>query len=56
MALTRLNHFKATPGSAAVLFTALQQVVPLIQGSAGCLDCKVLQHQQQPEQVVVLER
>jgi quinol monooxygenase YgiN len=55
MSVTRINDFRAKEGKADALRALLGQVVPSIASSQGCLSCKLLQSQDSPSRIVVLE-
>ena len=55
MSVTRINQFKAKEGLGQDLQAFLVSIVPLVEQSQGCLSCQVLQHQEHPNEFVVLE-
>ena len=55
MSVTRINDFRAKEGRVDALRTLLEQVIPSIASSHGCLSCKLLQSQDSPARLVVLE-
>ena len=55
MSVTRINDFRAKEGKADALRALLTQVIPSIASSRGCVSCKLLQSQDNPGRLVVLE-
>lgn len=55
MSVTRINKFEAKEGLAANLHEFLLSITPLIEQSAGCKSCQVLQNQEQENEFVVIE-
>ena len=55
MSITRINEFRAISGSSSLLRDCLNSSVPMIEASAGCLSCQLLQSQKDPNHIIVLE-
>ncbi len=55
MSITRINEFRAIAGSSGVLRDCLESSVPIIEASAGCLSCQLLQSQKDPHHIIVIE-
>ena len=55
MAITRINHFEAKPGSAAELRAFLTSVVGVIQSTAGCRSVRLLEALDAPQRLVIVE-
>lgn len=55
MSITRINEFQAQPGKAGDLRELIGSFLPMIESSAGCLTCRLLQSTAEPERIVVLE-
>lgn len=55
MSVTRINDFRAKEGKADALRALLGQVIPSIASSPGCVSCKLLQSEDNPARLVVLE-
>src|SRR5439155_23978388 len=55
MPVTRINEFQARPGQGDALKERLQKVVPLIAASAGCRSRQLLQAEDDPTRIVVIE-
>jgi quinol monooxygenase YgiN len=55
MPVTRINEFQARAGQGDVLKERLLAVVPLIAASAGCRSCQLLQAEDDPTRIVVIE-
>ena len=56
MAITRINEFCAAPQQEQALHQFLLSLMPYIRGSEGCLSCEVLQHQDNADTFVVIEK
>lgn len=56
MSIIRINSFHAKTGSGDALRDLLRATVPPIVAKAGCLSCQVIQHVEEPERIVVIER
>ena len=55
MSITRINEFRAIQGSGEILHDRIKSLVPMIESSAGCLSCQLLQSQKDPNHIIVLE-
>ena len=55
MAITRINEFQAQPGRGHELKTFLLSFTGTIESAAGCLSCRLLQGQDDPDRIVVVE-
>ena len=55
MSITRINEFQAQEGQGEALRDLIQSFVPLIESSDGCQSCQVLQSQEDPTRIVVIE-
>lgn len=55
MSVTRINKFEAKEGMATNLGAFLMSIVPLVEQSAGCQSCQVLQNQENGSEFVVIE-
>lgn len=55
MSITRINEFRAQAGDGKALRERLQSFVPVIESSAGCLSCQVLQSRKDPAHIIVIE-
>lgn len=56
MSITRINQFQAADDKAQELWELLQEIVPYIQSSQGCLSCQLLKKQDKTGEFVVLEQ
>jgi quinol monooxygenase YgiN len=55
MPITRINEFQAREGQGDALKQRLLTFVPLIAASAGCRSCQLLQAEDDPTRIVVIE-
>lgn len=55
MSITRINEFHAKDGRADDLRKFLISVIPVIESSAGCQSCQLLQCLDDPTRLVVVE-
>jgi quinol monooxygenase YgiN len=55
MSVTRINEFQAREGEAEALSELIRSFLPRIEGSAGCRSCQLLQSQENPARLVVIE-
>ena len=55
MSITRINTFQAQEGQGNALRDLIGSFVPVIEASEGCLSCRLLQNQNDPAQIVVIE-
>lgn len=55
MSITRINEFQAREGQGDALRDFIQAFLPVIEASDGCRSCRLLQHQEDPTQIVVIE-
>ena len=55
MSITRINEFQAREGEGDSLRELIRSFVPLIETSQGCHSCQLLQNQEDPTQIVVIE-
>jgi quinol monooxygenase YgiN len=55
MSITRINEFRANTGSGDTLRDLLKSFLPIIESSAGCLSCQLLQSQKDPNHIVMIE-
>ena len=55
MSITRINEFQAQEGKGEALRDLIHSFVPMIESSDGCYSCQVLQSQEDPTRIVVIE-
>jgi len=55
MSITRINEFQARDGEGKALYNFLKSILPLVQESEGNISCKVLQNEEDPTQILVIE-
>ena len=55
MSITRINEFQAQDEQGDALRDLIQSFVPMIAGSEGCQSCQVLQGQDDPTRILVIE-
>ncbi len=55
MSITRINEFQAQEGKGEALRDLIESFVPMIESSDGCQSCQVLQSQEDPTRIVVIE-
>lgn len=55
MSIARINEFKAKQGLGDALREHVKSFVPMITASPGCLQCNVLQSEDDPDLIVVFE-
>ena len=55
MSITRINEFEARDGEGKSLYEFLRSALPLIQESEGNISCKILQNEEDPTQIIVIE-
>ena len=55
MSITRINEFQAQEGKGEALRDLIQSFVPMIESSDGCQSCQLLQSQEDPTRIVVIE-
>jgi quinol monooxygenase YgiN len=55
MSVTRINEFQAVEGKAGDLKTLVESFLPIIQASPGCQSCQLLQSEDDPHRLVILE-
>lgn len=55
MSITRINEFHAKEGRADDLRKFLVSIIPVIESSAGCQSCQLLQCLDDPNRLVVVE-
>lgn len=55
MSITRINEFRARPGQGEALRDAISLFLPVIESSMGCRSCRLLQHLDDPDRIVVVE-
>ena len=55
MSITRINEFQAQEGKSEALRDLIASFVPLIESSDGCQSCQLLQSQEDPTRIVVIE-
>ena len=55
MSVTRINEFRAHEGSGDTLRERVRSIVPMIESSNGCLSCQLLQGQEDPTRILVIE-
>src|SRR5437870_12821735 len=53
--VTRINEFRAREGQGDALKELMRSFLPTIKYSEGCQSCQVLQHQEDPTRIVVIE-
>ena len=56
MSITRINTFQAQEGQGDALRDLIGSFVSMIEASEGCLSCQLLQNQDDPAQIVVIEQ
>ena len=55
MKITRVNEFRAKEGKRDALLSQLRMSIPRIKVSKGCLSCRVLQHQEESNRLIIIE-
>jgi len=55
MSIMRINEFRAKAGQVDGLLSQLRVSIPSIKASKGCLSCRVLQHQEDVNRIVIIE-
>ena len=55
MPVTRINEFQAREGQGDAVKERLLAFVPLIAASAGCRSCQLLQAEDDPTRIVIIE-
>ncbi len=55
MSITRINEFRAHHGSGDVLRDHIKSFVSMIESSAGCLSCQLLQSRKDSTHIVLIE-
>jgi len=55
MSVVRINEFRAFLGSGDTLRNRIRSFVPLIESSDGCVSCQLLQSQEDPTRILVIE-
>jgi quinol monooxygenase YgiN len=55
MSITRINEFRAVPGSSATVQEQISLLVSLIESAQGCLSCQLLQSQKDQNHFIVIE-
>jgi quinol monooxygenase YgiN len=55
MSITRINEFVAKDGHIDDLLAFLASIVPLIVSSDGCRSCQILQSQEDPARIMMIE-
>lgn len=55
MGVTRINQFHAKEGEGAALKAVVESFLPAIRGAAGCQSCRLLQGEDDPDRIVVIE-
>lgn len=55
MSITRINEFQARDGQGDALRDLIQSFVPMIEASEGCQSCQLLQGQDDPTRIIVIE-
>ena len=55
MTITRINEFQAQEGQGDTLRDLIRLFVPMIESSDGCRSCQLLQNQEDPTRIVVIE-
>lgn len=55
MSITRINEFQARDGEGKALYNFLKSILPLVQDSEGNISCKILQNEEDPTQILVIE-
>lgn len=55
MSVTRINEFHAREGQEEALRALIESFVPIITASEGCHRCDVLQQQDDPAHIIVIE-
>lgn len=55
MSITRINEFQARDGEGRALYEFLKSVLPLVQEADGNISCKILQNEEDPTQIIVIE-
>lgn len=55
MAITRINHFTAKPGSEQALHAFLSSVISVIEQCSGCISCSLLYGAEDPAQLAIIE-
>lgn len=55
MSVARINEFHAREGLGDTLYDQVSTFVPMIKATPGCLQCRVMQSQDNPDLIVVFE-
>ncbi len=55
MRVVRMNAFMAKEETVGELREFLNSIIPYIEGSTGCLSCRLLHSQEDPKRFVVIE-
>jgi quinol monooxygenase YgiN len=55
LSVTRINQFHAREGEGGALKAAIESFLPSIRSAAGNLGCRLLQGEDDPDRVVVIE-
>ena len=55
MSITRINEFHAKVGKGNDLLKFLVSIIPIIESSAGCQSCQLLQCLDDPTRLVIIE-
>ena len=56
MAVTRINHFESKVGADQALYEFLQNVIAIVKGCDGCIDCSLLRSVDSTESLVIIEQ
>jgi quinol monooxygenase YgiN len=55
VSVTRINQFQAREGQGNALRAAIESFLPAIRTAAGCEGCRLLQGEDDPDRIVVIE-
>jgi len=55
VSVTRINQFQAREGEGGALRAAIESFLPAIRSAVGCEGCRLLQGEDDPDRVVVIE-
>jgi len=55
VSITRINEFQAREGEGGALRTVVESFVPAIRSAPGCHSCRLLQGDDDPDRIVVIE-
>ena len=56
MSIVRINEFQAREGEADSLWELMKEVKKIVLSNEGALGCQVLQNQEKPSEILVIEQ